>query len=149
SRCDLVQVAPALEAGPLHVDKSLRIAPLVRLRYKQSGRSAGGARSEASGLDQLNRSQARAMHGGGDRDPENAAADHQDVGARISDIAGVAAEHGLLRSRELIAPDRARDGHDLIFKDQSSFQGTNRRPSCLLLGQGLPRTSQASTSVRS
>ena len=70
------------------------------------------------------------MHRGGDRDAEYAAADDQHVWTRLGDHADVAAEHGALLVRELVAPDRAGHGHSPILGDRAAVQGTNRRRGC-------------------
>src|SRR5215470_4436189 len=56
SGSDLIKVSPAFQAGSLHIDEGLRVAPLMRLRDQQPGRAAGRAGPEPAGLDQLYRS---------------------------------------------------------------------------------------------
>ena len=95
ARQRLLQVPPALQAGPLQVDERLRIAPLMRLGDQQAGRAAGGARAEPAGLDQQHLAEAGLRAGGGGAHAEDAAADDQYVRPAPNVVIG-AAQHGTL-----------------------------------------------------
>ncbi len=93
---DLLEVAPSLQAGALHVDKCLRVAPLVGFGDQKPGSTAGGAGAQPSGLDQLHRSEPGVVRRCGDGHAENPAADDQNIRARVGDCACAAAQHGPL-----------------------------------------------------
>ena len=71
----------------------------MRLGDEQPRRAARRAGAKPASLYQLHGPEASVVHRRRDRDAQNAASDHQHVGTRIGDRAGISAKDGALISR--------------------------------------------------
>ena len=85
------------------------------LRHEQARGAAGGTGSQRACLDQQYRARAGQVTGGSSGDPDDSAADHQHIRARLLDDPGPAHELGGLLSSELVTPDSRSCGHDPIM----------------------------------